>query len=104
MIETPDLATPIAPPERHVPPLEVKRYANRKIYVPEFKQYINFAGLYEQLLTGRDIVVTCVATQRDVTSQVLGMIYQDMCINTGHVGHKELAANIRAYGPAPIAR
>ncbi len=103
MIETPDMATPIPAPETAVPPLVVKRYANRKIYVPEQKCYANFASLYQTLLTGRDIVVVCAATHRDVTSQVLGMIYQDMCINTGHVGCRELAANIRAYGPAPIA-
>lgn len=97
MTEIPDLATPVPPPEPVMEALQVKRYANRKIYVPEQRRYANFTSLYETILTGRDIVVRCAATKRDVTTQVLGMIYQEMCINAGRVSEEELVSSIRSH-------
>jgi polyhydroxyalkanoate synthesis repressor PhaR len=67
-----------APPERKaaepLPPVVVKKYANRRLYNTESSSYITLDNLAEMVRQGRDFVVYDAKTGEDITRGVLTQI------------------------------
>ncbi|RYF52472.1 MAG: hypothetical protein EOO38_00235 [Cytophagaceae bacterium] len=82
-----------------VQPLEVKRYANRKLYVAEQGRYVNVTVLYQTIAGGRPIHVVSGRDNTDITPQMLGIIYQQVCVRQGFVSPETLYNYIRQDGP-----
>src|SRR5579859_4391107 len=63
-----------APPGAQVPPVVVKKYANRRLYNTESSSYITLENLAEMVRIGRDFVVYDAKTGDDITRGVLTQI------------------------------
>src|SRR5579859_5203790 len=63
-----------APPGAQVPPVVVKKYANRRLYNTESSSYITLENLAEMVRAGRDFVVYDAKTGDDITRGVLTQI------------------------------
>ena len=72
MAETPTGETEQKPPA--VPPVVVKKYANRRLYNTESSSYITLDTLAEMVRQGRDFVVYDAKTGDDITRGVLTQI------------------------------
>ena len=57
-----------------VPPVVVKKYANRRLYNTETSAYITLDNLAEMIRKGRDFVVYDAKTGEDITRSVLTQI------------------------------
>src|ERR1700729_1082401 len=57
-----------------VPPVVVKKYANRRLYNTESSSYITLENLAEMVRAGRDFVVYDAKTGEDITRGVLTQI------------------------------
>ena len=63
-----------APAGAQVPPVVVKKYANRRLYNTESSSYITLENLAEMVRAGRDFVVYDAKTGDDITRGVLTQI------------------------------
>src|SRR5271168_1705059 len=63
-----------APPGAQVPPVVVKKYANRRLYNTESSSYITLENLADMVREGRDFVVYDAKSGDDITRGVLTQI------------------------------
>jgi polyhydroxyalkanoate synthesis repressor PhaR len=63
-----------APVGASVPPVVVKKYANRRLYNTESSSYITLENLADMVRKGRDFVVYDAKTGDDITRSVLTQI------------------------------
>src|SRR5579872_7084674 len=63
-----------APAGAQVPPVVVKKYANRRLYNTESSSYITLENLADMVRAGRDFVVYDAKTGEDITRSVLTQI------------------------------
>ena len=70
-------------PKPAVPPVVVKKYANRRLYNTESSTYITLENLAEMVHGGRDFVVYDAKTGEDITRSVLTQIIVEE-ENKGH--------------------
>ena len=63
-----------APAGAQVPPVVVKKYANRRLYNTESSSYITLENLADMVRAGRDFVVYDAKTGDDITRSVLTQI------------------------------
>ncbi len=72
------MSQPKAPPPGvagpQIPPVVVKKYANRRLYNTESSSYITLDNLAEMVRAGRDFVVYDAKTSDDITRSVLTQI------------------------------
>ncbi len=61
----------------NLPPVVVKKYANRRLYNTESSTYITLENLAEMVRAGRDFVVYDAKTGEDITRSVLTQIIVD---------------------------
>ncbi len=73
MSETPEHETS-TPEGKEMPPVVVKKYANRRLYNTESSSYITLDTLAEMVRGGRDFVVYDAKTGEDITRGVLTQI------------------------------
>ncbi len=80
----PNSAAPANPPDpapetaaRDLPPVVVKKYANRRLYNTETSAYITLDSLAAMVREGRDFVVYDAKTGEDITRGVLTQIIVD---------------------------
>lgn len=73
MSDTPEHETS-APEGKEMPPVVVKKYANRRLYNTESSSYITLDTLAEMVRGGRDFVVYDAKTGEDITRGVLTQI------------------------------
>lgn len=88
-------------PAAQVPPVVVKKYANRRLYNTESSSYITLENLAEMVRAGRDFVVYDAKTGDDITRGVLTQII----VEEEGKGHNMLPTNflrqlIGLYGGA----
>ena len=88
-------------PAPHVPPVVVKKYANRRLYNTESSSYITLENLADMVRAGRDFVVYDAKTGDDITRGVLTQII----VEEEGKGHNMLPTNflrqlIGLYGGA----
>lgn len=69
-----DPTPPDADPKPAMPPVVVKKYANRRLYNTESSTYITLDNLAEMVRGGRDFVVYDAKTGEDITRSVLTQI------------------------------
>src|SRR5262249_7103395 len=72
MSQSNETAAGTAPGEK--PPVEVKKYANRRPYNTESSSYITLDSLADMVRNGRDFVVYDAKTGEDITRSVLTQI------------------------------
>lgn len=81
------------------PTLEIVRYANRKLYAREVKDYVCFVQVYHTIAQGRDVRVMCGVTERDITAYVLGEVFSRVCARRDFVSPQKLMQLLREHGP-----
>jgi len=69
-----DMDAGAAPGGAQVPPVVVKKYANRRLYNTESSSYITLENLADMVRAGRDFVVYDAKTGDDITRSVLTQI------------------------------
>ena len=69
-----DEAAPAEAKAAELPPVVVKKYANRRLYNTESSSYITLDSLAEMVRLGRDFVVYDAKSGEDITRSVLTQI------------------------------
>ncbi len=80
--------------------VQIKRYANRKLYNTETSRYITLSGISDLLREGRDIQVIENETGNDISALVLSRVLVDSERKTPSTGHTaEVAASTADSAP-----
>lgn len=81
----------------------VKKYANRKLYHTNRKQYITLDGIAQLIQSGRTVQVIDNETGKDITSDILAQVVSSMRKHNGHALPVSMLTNLIQLGGSTLA-